>query len=105
MRIKPKEHFSSGDMKEFLSFRTMITPRIIQILFLFFVALVVLSGLIQIIAGLANNSLRLAFSGLMMIVVGPILVRIYCELLIVIFRIYDTLREIRDGRTPLNAPD
>ena len=42
--------------------------------------------------------------GLLYMVLGPILVRVYCELLILAFRIYDTLVEIRDqGAAKLRA--
>lgn len=34
--------------------------------------------------------------GLVMIIVGPIIIRIYCEVIIIFFKIYEVLKEIRD---------
>ncbi|MFP4352669.1 MAG: DUF4282 domain-containing protein [Puniceicoccaceae bacterium] len=77
-------------MEDYLKFRKMITPLIIQIVFWIGVVVAVIAGLVQIFGG------ESALSGLLTILVGPIVVRIYCELLIVIFSINDTLRETRD---------
>jgi hypothetical protein len=38
------------------------------------------------------------------LVVGPLLVRIYCELLMVLFRIYESLRAIELSRVREPAP-
>jgi hypothetical protein len=64
------------------------------VIFWLMVGLCVLGGLINMFQGGAN-----IFVGLMMIVVGPLFIRIYCELLIVLFRIYDELVGIRTGAT------
>ena len=85
-------------MEDFLNFKKMITPLIIKILFWVGVALAVLSGIASIIGG-ANDSYgggKMVLMGLLTIVLGPLIVRIYCELLIVIFSVNDTLTEIRD---------
>jgi hypothetical protein len=76
---------------EFLAFRKMITPMIIQIIFWVGVVACVITGF-----GAMGQSF---FAGLMILLIGPLVVRIYCELLILLFRIHDTLTEIRD-RTP-----
>ena len=86
------------DMKEFLSFRRMITPSIIQIIFWIGVVVSIIAGLVGIGAGFAGgsgNGGALVLNGLLTLLIGPIIVRIYCELLIVIFRINDTLTDIR----------
>ena len=88
----------------------MITPVIIQILFWIGVAVSVMSGIGLMIAGAAASAEAgryggggaglpgglLVFAGLLQIVLGPIFVRIYCELLMLFFRIYETLTELRD---------
>jgi hypothetical protein len=38
--------------------------------------------------------------GLIYLIVGPVMVRIYCELLILLFRIYEELQAIRTGKPP-----
>lgn len=93
-------------MQDFLFFRKMVTPMIIQVVFWIGVVGVVVSGLISLVAGIATKygGGPMVFSGLMMIVLGPIVVRIYCELLIVIFSINDNLNDIRNSlkdRSPL----
>jgi hypothetical protein len=84
----------NAPMNEFLSFRKMITPLFIQVIFWLMVGLCVLGGLINMFQGGVN-----IFVGLVMIVLGPLFIRIYCELLIVLFRIYDELVGIRTGAT------
>jgi hypothetical protein len=97
-------------VKDFFAFRTMITPVIIQIIFWIGVAVCVISGLIYM-----SLSSRLGASaplyGLMILVLGPVVVRIYCEILIIFFRINETLTEIkhtledrRSDRAPAQTP-
>ena len=86
------------NFSEFISFRKMITPTIIQILFWIGCGASVLGGLFLLFAG-ATSSFGGGFmvlQGLLMIVLGPIAVRIYCELLILAFKIYDALVGIRE---------
>lgn len=80
-------------MQEFLSFKKMITPIIIQVLFW-------LGVLVAVIAALATMFTQSFFAGLLMLILGPILVRVYCELLIVIFKIHDCLEGIREAQAP-----
>jgi hypothetical protein len=87
-----------GTMEDFLKFKKMLTPIIIQILFWVSVAACVLFGFMSIARGVSSSygGGFLVFFGLMWILVGPVVVRIYCELLIVIFSINDTLTEVKD---------
>lgn len=73
-----------------MQFKKMLTPVIIQILFGLGSILSVLVGLGLLIFGLEEEKLL----GFILILLGPIVVRIYCELLIVVFTINDTLTEI-----------
>ena len=88
-------------MEDFLMFRRMITPIFIHIFFWIGVAVCVLLGLIAIVAGAASGGREgggaVVLGGLFWLFVGPILVRIYCEVLIIFFRIYDTLKDIREA--------
>jgi len=79
-------------MNDFLSFRTMITPVIIKIIFLIGVVWTVIAALLTMLQGGVN-----VLAGLIFLFVGPLLVRIYCEILIVIFRINETLTEIKQN--------
>ena len=79
-------------MNEFLAFRKMITPGVIQIIFLVFGGLAGLTGLVMIF-----NGGIFILAGLILMVVGPLMVRIWCELIIILFRIYDELVAMRTG--------
>ena len=83
-------------MANFLSFDKMITPTIIKIIFWIGVVMSALSGLSMIITGF-NSSYGSGFAvlmGLLTLVLGPLLVRVYCELLILFFKMYDSLKNI-----------
>ena len=88
-------------MGDFLAFRKMITPGVIQIFFWLGVVVCVIAGL----AILSNSEVLAAASpvpptltAVLVLVVGPLIVRIYCELLMVLFRIYESLRAIELSR-------
>ena len=74
-------------MNEFLSFRKMITPIVIQVLFWLGVAVCVIGAIVQI-------GQKMVLQGLLLLIVGPFIVRIYCELLIVVFKILEGISEI-----------
>ncbi|MGQ9689442.1 MAG: DUF4282 domain-containing protein [Desulfobaccales bacterium] len=82
-------------MNDFLSFRTMITPVIIQIIFWIGVVLCILGGLFYLLVGYSYYGTNAPIFGLLLIIFGPIGVRIYCEILIIFFRINETLTEIK----------
>jgi len=86
-------------MKEFLTFRKFITPVAIQVLFWIAVVSLVITGLLTMGRGGTVD----AIGGLLLIVLGPIVARIYMEVLIIIFRIYDVahhLDQVLTGGTP-----
>ena len=88
---------SNATMQDYLTFRKMITPLVIQIVFWLLAGLCVLAGLLAMMAGAnaARGGGYLVIQGLLTIFVGPLIVRIYCELLIVIFSINDTLLDTK----------
>ncbi len=83
-------------MGDFLAFRKMITPTIIQIIFWLGVLVCVIVAFGAIVGGSAMSGTGMGgpLYGLLILVLGPVLVRVYCELLIVLFRIYDSLSAI-----------
>jgi hypothetical protein len=88
---------------DYLVFRRMITPLIIQFLFWISVILCVFGGLAQVVLGLFSPryvNFAQVLLGLLTILLGPILVRIYCEMIILFFRMNETLTEIKDNTTP-----
>jgi hypothetical protein len=98
-RFSPTSLPDRATLMEYLVFRKMITPLIIQIIFWLGIAAVAIVCLIQLISAMATGSGLIIVAGLfgalIFFVLGAVTVRIYCELLIVAFRILDTLGEIK----------
>jgi len=97
-------------MHDIFTFRKMMTPTLIMILFLLAVAVSIFIAVGFILTGLVISlhdqnlwGLFLVFPGVVFLVVGPFLARIFCELLILSFRMYETLVEINNrlGAPPL----
>ena len=86
-------------MKDYITFDKMITPLIIRVLFWVFAVLAVIGGFVMIVGGMnaQYGGGGMVFGGVMYILLGPVVARIYCEILIVIFKINGTLTEIRDS--------
>ena len=80
-------------MDEFLSFRKFLTPTLIQIIFWLSTAFFVIAGVFVLVSADAGAD---RLGGLFMVLFGPLIARIYSEILLLGFRIYDTVVEIRD---------
>ncbi len=76
-------------MRDFLSFRRMITPVLVQVLFWIAILLFIFIAIIDIIHHVNWRVI------LEIIILGPLATRIICELLILAFRINDNLAAIR----------
>ena len=85
-------------MEEFLTFRKMLTPLVIQALFWLGVVVTVIVGLVMIVSGASARygGGEQVLTGVLTLLLGPIIVRIWCEVLILLFRIHDALTEIKD---------
>jgi hypothetical protein len=81
-------------MNEYLSFRKLITPVFIQGFFWVAVAANTLSALFD------SNGF---WEGFFQLILGPFVIRIFCESLIVIFEINETLIQIRDNQQAARA--
>jgi uncharacterized protein DUF4282 len=79
-------------MGDFLRFDTMLTPVVIQIVFWIAVVITVVVGFIQLFGGGFA-----VITGLLTMILGPVVARIYCEIVIVFFRINDHLRQIQQN--------
>src|SRR5699024_10383042 len=86
------------NLSSFLYFDKMFTPSIIKIVFWICADLSVLMGLLMIIQGACAyyGGRASIFMGLLTIVIGPFVVRIYCELLIIFFKMNETLHEVKN---------
>lgn len=82
---------------DFLSFRKMITLQVIQIVYIIVACLITLGGLIMLFSGEGSPSNFFpggAISGLFLILFGNLMWRMWCELIIVFFRMNNTLSDI-----------
>lgn len=81
-------------MNQFFSFDKMITPTIIKILFWIGLGISITVGFTFILSGATarygGGSGRILI-GLLTLVVGPLVVRLQCEFIIVMFKIHETL--------------
>jgi hypothetical protein len=85
-------------MIDFLNFKKMITPAIVRILF--FLAVIacvffVVVAIISVIKGPHRGGMEI-FIGLIIAIMGPIMIRIACKIIIVIFSIHDNLIETKN---------
>ena len=78
-------------MKQFINYETMITPGIVKVLSWIGMVVALIVGLL----GIAVDPL----TGIGTAILGPGAVRIYAEILLIIFEIHKTLTEIRDGKS------
>ena len=94
--------------KDFLSFKTMITLKVIQIMYVVIAVIITIAGLVTMFSGGSNRgdyggyggfgSLMPGgfFGGLLLIIFGNVVWRIWCELIIGFFRINKSLNNIDD---------
>jgi len=73
----------------------MVAPVVIQIVFVLGCVAVVIAGIVLLVHGAKHNHTSQALGGVGLILFGPLLVRIYAEAMIVVFRINETLTDIR----------
>jgi hypothetical protein len=78
-------------MGEYLNFDKLITPTLVRVLFWISLVAIVLTALGEMFSGFF-------WRGVLILVLGPLGARVYCEIVIVIFQINNILTEIRDGQ-------
>ena len=78
-------------MKQFINYETMITPGIVKVLSWIGMVVALIVGLL----GITVDPL----TGIGTAILGPVAVRIYAEILLIIFEIHKTLTEIPDGKS------
>ena len=89
------------NMRNYLYFDSMITPKIITFIYWLLLAAAVLGGLSVLISAFGMFRYN-GWAGFGMLVVSPfvvilgvLLARIYCEIMIVLFKINEALQDIR----------
>jgi len=82
--------------RQIFFFDSMLTPKIIN--FVYWLALlgVVVSGLASMFAGFGGLTFGKFLMGLFIIVGGAVAVRIWCELLIVLFKIHENIHKLAE---------
>ena len=80
-------------MGDFLTFRRMVTPILIQVVYWIVTVVMIVGGLVVLVAAPGGTERAL---GLAVLVLGPLVVRVYAEVLLVVFRINETLTDIRN---------
>jgi hypothetical protein len=81
-------------MDAFFSFRRMITPVIIRILFWVGIFGSIIGGIYLIVV---SEGAAARIAGIFWIILGPLVSRVICELFILQFRIYETLTDIKNN--------
>lgn len=82
-------------MKDLLFFDKMLTPKFITVIYWLLLLGVVTGGIGVMFAGYGGMSFGSFISGLLTIVFGAIFVRIWCELMMVLFKMNEALQDIR----------
>ena len=80
-------------MKDYITFRRMITPILLQIIYWIASIIAFLGGIVMIFTRSGTESL----GGLALAILGPIVIRIYAEIFLVIFRMNETLTDIKNN--------
>ncbi len=82
-------------MKDFFAFRTMITPSLVQIIFVIGLIVILVLGLVDIVQGFNTMNYKEVAGGVLMILLGPIALRFYLEIIVVLFMINDSMRGVQ----------
>ena len=82
-------------MKDLLTFDKMITPQIITIIYWLCLLFVVITGLTTIFTGTGGFLFRLLM-GILILVFGSLLARVYCEIMIVLFKIHENIKTLAE---------
>jgi hypothetical protein len=88
------------NFKNFLMIDSLITPHVLRVIYWILQLVILIVSLIAIFSGNSSPAFKGmpsgAAGGILLLIVGSLLLRIYIELLIVIFRIAEDLRELRN---------
>lgn len=81
-------------MRNIFFFDSMLTPKIITFVYWFLLIFVIGFGLFEIFGGYGGATFGKFLIGLGIIVGGAAFVRIWCELLIILFKIYENIKNL-----------
>ncbi|WP_331281112.1 DUF4282 domain-containing protein [Guyparkeria halophila] len=92
---KPRTKKGPRPMKDLLFFDKMLTPKFITVIYWLLLVGVVIGGIGMMFGGFNGFSFGTFISGLLTIVFGAIGARIWCELMIVLFKMNEALQDMR----------
>ena len=83
-------------MRDVFFFDAMLTPKIITFVYWLLLLLAVVSGLGSMFGGYGGVTFAKFLMGLGIMVGGAVGARIWCELLIVLFKIHENIKKVAD---------
>ncbi|MDO6461862.1 DUF4282 domain-containing protein [Granulosicoccaceae sp. 1_MG-2023] len=83
-------------MKDILTLEKMLTPKLITGIYWVLLLVVVVFGVKAMFGSYQGFGLVSLFLGVVGIVVGALVVRVWCELFIVLFKMNEALQDIRN---------
>ena len=83
-------------MKDILFFETMLTPKIITFVYWLLLLVAVVSGIGAMFTGYSGVTFGSFIMGIGIAIAGAVGARIWCELLIVLFKINENIKKIAD---------
>lgn len=95
-RVKTSQIFSMQNFLDFITFKSMVLPKLIVIIYLLATLACVCIGLHCI----ANENVT---GGLLAIILGPLVVHLFLEMVMLPFAILDTLLQVRNEVQAINA--
>ena len=78
-------------MQGFLSFRKFFTPELIHILFWIGIGVCVLKGITLMATASVYHQAVGIVDGLIILFVGPVIVRVVCEILMAVFQMHESV--------------
>ncbi|MEZ9698634.1 DUF4282 domain-containing protein [Vibrio sp. 10N.261.46.E12] len=90
-------------MKSVFSFDSMLTPKLVTGLYWLLLLIAVVSGLATMFGGYGGVTFEKFILGAFTILGGAIGARIWCELMIVIFKINENLQSLKDLKDETEA--
>lgn len=83
-------------IRDIFYFDAMLTTKIITLVYWLALFLVVISGFATMFGGYGGVTFGKFLAGIGIIIGGAVAARIWCELLIVLFKIHDNIRKMAD---------
>ncbi len=94
----PPVQVDSGIVKKMLDFEHMITPSLVKVLYLLLLGIIVLTGLYNIFWAdyyfMGGRAMAIVI-GIAWLIIGPIILRVICEGILVAFKILENLKRLR----------